>query len=151
MLPVCYLELQSRPLLLTYQTMSQSPGFEGLTLSFDTIRSVFDKSSENAWWYTEKERQGQKSSNKNCQCSYCQARKLVVPMASLYLFREPLIITPNQNFVVFYWKSYVTEVLKAWKQDGDVHLDKVILPEKMLKVNLLDYQQWMTTYTGHMS
>src|ERR1700677_1825320 len=50
--------------------------------------------------------------------------KLVVP--SLYLLGNPDCYT-NQNFVVFYWKSYVTEVLKAWKQDGDVQSDKVIL------------------------
>jgi hypothetical protein len=48
------------------------------------------------------------------------------PMASLYLLGNPDHYT-NQNFVVFYWKSYVTEVLKAWKQDSDVHSDKVIL------------------------
>jgi hypothetical protein len=48
------------------------------------------------------------------------------PMASLYLLGNPDHYT-NQNFVVFYWKSYVTEVLKAWKQDGDVQSDKVIL------------------------
>src|ERR1700677_4888162 len=48
------------------------------------------------------------------------------PMASLYLLGNPDHYT-NQNFVVFYWKSYVTEVLKAWKQDSDVQSDKVIL------------------------
>ena len=48
------------------------------------------------------------------------------PMASLYLLGNPDHYT-NQNFVVFYWKSYVAEVLKAWKQDSDVQSDKVIL------------------------
>src|SRR5882762_4844619 len=48
------------------------------------------------------------------------------PMASLYLLGNPDHYT-DKNFVVFYWKSYVTEVLKAWKQDGDVQSDKVIL------------------------
>ena len=33
----------------------------------------------------------------------------------------------NQNFVVFYWKSYVAEVLKEWNQDNDVQSDQVIL------------------------
>jgi len=47
-------------------------------------------------------------------------------MASLYLLGNPDHYT-NQNFVVFYWKSYVTEVSKAWKQDSDVQSDKVIL------------------------
>src|SRR6202453_901420 len=48
------------------------------------------------------------------------------PMASLYLLWNPDHYT-DQNFIVFYWKSYVTEVLKAWKQDSDVQSDKVIL------------------------
>src|SRR5882762_2555918 len=52
------------------------------------------------------------------------SRRLVV--ASLYLLGNPDHYT-DQNFVVFYWKSYVTEVLKAWKQDSDVQSDKVIL------------------------
>ena len=34
------------------------------------------------------------------------------------------VTKPNLNL---YWKSYVTEVLKAWKQDGEVLPDKVIL------------------------
>jgi hypothetical protein len=47
-------------------------------------------------------------------------------MASLYLLGNPDHYT-NQNFVVFYWKSYVAEVLRGWKQDNDVQSDKVIL------------------------
>ena len=47
-------------------------------------------------------------------------------MASLYLLGNPDHYT-NHKFVVFYWKSYVTEVLKAWKQNSDVQSDKVIL------------------------
>jgi len=46
------------------------------------------------------------------------------PMASLYLLGNPDHYT-NRDFVVFYWKSYVAEVLKAWKEDGDVQSDKV--------------------------
>ena len=48
------------------------------------------------------------------------------PMASLYLLGNPDHYT-NQNFVVFYWKSYVTEVLKSWNQDNDLQSDKIIL------------------------
>ena len=44
----------------------------------------------------------------------------------MYLLRNPDHYT-NQDFIVFYWKSYVTEVLKPWKQDSDVESDKVIL------------------------
>jgi hypothetical protein len=48
------------------------------------------------------------------------------PMASLYLLGNPDHYT-NQNLVVFYWKSYVTEVLKSWNQDSDWQSDKIIL------------------------
>ena len=48
------------------------------------------------------------------------------PMASLYLLGNPDHYT-NQYFVVFYWKSYVAEVLKAWKPGSEVQSDKVIL------------------------
>src|ERR1700721_3972224 len=58
----------------------------------------------------------------------CLTAKLEIggPMASLYLLGNSDHYA-DQNFVVFYWKSYVTEVLKAWKQDSDVKSDKVIL------------------------
>ena len=48
------------------------------------------------------------------------------PMASLYLLENPDHYT-NQNFVIFYWKRYITEVLKRWKEDKDVQSDQVIL------------------------
>src|ERR1700677_1972578 len=48
------------------------------------------------------------------------------PMVFLYLLGNPDHFT-NQKFIVFYWQSYVTEVLKAWKQNSDVQSDKVIL------------------------
>jgi len=44
----------------------------------------------------------------------------------LYLLGNPDHYTKSK-FVVFYWKSYVAEVLKGWKQDSDVQPDKVIL------------------------
>jgi hypothetical protein len=48
------------------------------------------------------------------------------PMASLYLLGNSDHYT-NQDFIVFYWKSYVTEVLKAWKHNTEVQPDRVIL------------------------
>jgi len=41
-------------------------------------------------------------------------------------FRKPRSLR-QQKFVVFYWKGYVTKVLKSWKQESDVQSDKVIL------------------------
>lgn len=46
-------------------------------------------------------------------------------MGFLYLLDNPDHYT-NQNFVLFYWKSYITGI-KSWKQNSDVHPDKVIL------------------------
>jgi len=91
----------------------------------NTIRSIFDKSSK-CLVVHRKGKTRPESSNKNCQCpSYCQARNwrsygILVP------FREPWSLH-QPKFCCIYWKSYVTEVLKAWKQDGDVQSDKVIL------------------------
>ncbi|KAJ7201451.1 hypothetical protein C8J57DRAFT_981814, partial [Mycena rebaudengoi] len=38
------------------------------------------------------------------------------PMASMYLLGNPDHYT-NLNFKVFYWKSYVNEVLKSWREE----------------------------------
>ena len=49
------------------------------------------------------------------------------PMASLYLLGNPDHYT-DHDFVVFYWKSYVTEVLRAWKEEKDQdHTEKIML------------------------
>jgi len=80
------------------------PGLKTYTI-FDTIRSVFDKSSEMLGGTQKKERQGQKSSNKIVNALTAKL-EIGGPMASLYLLGNPDHYT-NQNFVVFYWKSYV--------------------------------------------
>ncbi|KAJ7270312.1 hypothetical protein C8J57DRAFT_1013030, partial [Mycena rebaudengoi] len=40
------------------------------------------------------------------------------PMASLYLLGNQDHYT-NLDFKVFYWKSYVNEVMKGWKSETD--------------------------------
>jgi len=50
---------------------------------FDTIRSVFAKSSEMLGRYTEKEDKGQEFFNKNLSTAYCQVKEIGDPMASL--------------------------------------------------------------------
>ena len=54
--------------------------------------------------------------------------KMVIgsPMVSLYLLGN-LDPYTNQDFVVFYWKGYVAEVLKAWRHPGDTESDKLIV------------------------
>ena len=49
------------------------------------------------------------------------------PMASLYLLENPDYYT-DHDFVVFFWKSYVAEVLRAWKKEEDQdHAEKIML------------------------
>src|ERR1700676_2989357 len=100
------------------------PGLKTYTI-FDTIRSVFDRSSEMLGGTQERK---DKARSLLTKIVNALTAKLEIggPMASLYLLGNPDHYT-NQNFIVFYWKSYVTEVFKAWKQDGDVQSDKVIL------------------------
>src|ERR1700728_1611209 len=100
------------------------PGLKTYTI-FDTIRSVFDKSSE---MLAGAQKGKDKARSLLTKIVNALTAKLEIggPMASLYLLGNPDHYT-NQKFVVFYWKSYVTAVLKAWKQDSDVQSDKVIL------------------------
>jgi hypothetical protein len=96
------------------------PGLKTYTI-FDTIRSVFDKSSEMLGG-TQKRKDKARSLLTKIVNALTTKLEIGGPMASLYLLRNPDHYT-NQNLVVFYWKSYVTEILKAWKQDGDVQVN----------------------------
>src|SRR6202167_2941684 len=100
------------------------PGLKTYTI-FDTIRSVFDKSSEMLGG-TQKRKDKARSLLTKIVNALTAKLEIGGPMASLYLLGNPDHYT-NQNFVVFYWKSYVAEVLKAWKQDSNIQSDKVVL------------------------
>jgi hypothetical protein len=100
------------------------PGLKTYTI-FDTIRSVFDKNSEMLGG-TQKRKDKARSLLTKIVNALTAKLEIGGPMASLYLLGNPDHYT-NKKFVVFYWKSYVTEVLKAWKEGGDVQSDKVIL------------------------
>jgi hypothetical protein len=93
--------------ILDYVT---KPGLKTYTI-FDTIRSVFDKSSE-MFDGTQKRKDKARSLLTKIVNALTAKLEIGGPMASLYLLENPDHYT-NQNFVVFYWKSYVTEVLKA--------------------------------------
>jgi hypothetical protein len=100
------------------------PGLKTYTI-FDTIRSVFYKSSEMLGG-TQKRKDKARSILTKIVNALTAKLEIGAPIASLYLLGNPDHYT-NQNFVVFYWKSYVTEVLKAWKQDSNAQSDKVVL------------------------
>jgi hypothetical protein len=100
------------------------PGLKTYTI-FDTIRSVFDRNSEMLGGTQARK---DKARTLLTQIVNSLTAKLEIggPMASLYLLGNPDHYT-NQNFIVCYWKSYVTEVLRAWRQDDDIQKDKVCL------------------------
>jgi hypothetical protein len=100
------------------------PGLKTYTV-FDTIRSVFDRCSEMLGG-TQKRKDKARSLITKIVNALTAKLEIGGPMASLYLLGNPDHYT-NQNFVVFYWKSYVAEVLKGWKEDNNVQSDKVIL------------------------
>ena len=86
------------------------PGLKTYTI-FDTIRSVFDKNSEMLGG-TQKQKDKARSLITKIVNSLTAKLEIGGPMASLYLLGNPDHYT-NHDFVVFYWKGYVTEVLKA--------------------------------------
>jgi hypothetical protein len=100
------------------------PGLKTYTI-FDTIRSVFDRNSEMLGG-TQKRKDKARSIITKIVNALTTKLEIGGPMASLYLLGNPDHYT-NQKLVVFYWKSYVAEVLKTWKQDSDVQSDKVVL------------------------
>jgi hypothetical protein len=73
---------------------------------FDTIRSVFDKSSEMLGG-TQKRKNKARSLLTKIVNALTAKLEIGGPMASLYLLGYPDHYT-NQNFVVFYWQSYCT-------------------------------------------
>jgi len=85
------------------------PGLKTYTI-FDTIRSVFDKNSEMLGG-TQK-RQDKARSLITKIVNSLTAKLEIVSYGISVSFRNPDHYT-NQKFVVFYWKGYVTEVLKA--------------------------------------
>ena len=100
------------------------PGLKTYTI-FDTIRSVFDRNSEMLGG-TQTRKDKARSLLTKIVNALTAKLEIGGPMASLYLLGNPDHYT-NHNFVVFYWKSYVAEVLKVWKQDSDNQTDKIIL------------------------
>ena len=83
------------------------PGLKTYTI-FDTIRSVFDKNSEMIAG-TQKRKDKARSLITKIVNALTAKLEIGGPMASLYLLGNPDHYT-NQKFVVFYWKSYVTEI-----------------------------------------
>jgi hypothetical protein len=84
---------------------------------FDIIKSVFDKSSEMLGGTQQRKDKVRHLITKIVNTLTAKL-EIGCPIESLYLLRNPNHYT-NQNCVIFYWKSYITDVLKAWKQCDD--------------------------------
>src|SRR6266436_873786 len=102
------------------------PGLKTYTI-FDTIRSVFDKSSE---MLGGSQKRKEKARRLITQTVNCLTAKMEIggPMASLYLLGNPDHYTSHE-FVPVYWKNYVREVLKSWRSEEDL---EEIIPEKLV-------------------
>jgi hypothetical protein len=100
------------------------PGLKTYTI-FDTIRNVFNRNSEMLGG-TQKRKDKARSLITKIVNALTAKLEIGGPMASLYILGNPDHYT-DQNFVVFYWKSYVAEVLNAWRKDDEVQTDKVML------------------------
>ena len=101
------------------------PGLKTYSI-FDTITSVFARNSEMIEGNAARKEQARVLITQIVN-SMTPKMEIGGPMASLYLVGNPDHYT-DHDFVVFYWKSYVTEVLRAWKKEEDQdHAEKIML------------------------
>ena len=98
---------------------------------FDTIKSIFDKNSEMIGGDKSRQEKARQIITKVVN-ALTTKMEICGPMASLYLLGNPDHYT-SHKFIIFYWKSYVAEVLNAWKDATDIvpeankHSQKVVL------------------------
>jgi len=97
--PVYLSGTASRPLLLTYQTMSPKPGLKTYII-FDTIRSVLLRVLKMLVVHTKRKDKARSLLTKIVNALTDKLE--MVSMASLYLLGNPDITLTD--FVVFYWK-----------------------------------------------
>jgi hypothetical protein len=92
---------------------------------FDAICNVFNRNSEMIGGTLKRK---EKARNLLIQIVNSLTAKMEIgaPMASLYLLGNPDHYT-NYEFVVFYWRSYVNEVLKSWKTNDNPDKQKVVI------------------------
>jgi hypothetical protein len=88
---------------------------------FDTIRTVFDRNSELIGGGQKRQ---EKARRVLTQIVNALTAKIEIggPMAAMYLLKHPDHYT-NQQFKIFYWKSYVREVRSAWSEVPQVELE----------------------------
>ena len=118
------------------------PGLKN-NIILNTITSVIVKNSEMLGGMHEKKYKARSLSTKIVNALTAKL-EIGSPIAFLYLLGNPYHYT-NQNYA-YSTGRVMSQVLKAWKQNSDVHSDKV----NLLK-NELDYWQWMLTYTDYIN
>jgi hypothetical protein len=92
---------------------------------FDAIRGIFDRNSEMIGGNLARKEKA-RSLLTQIVNNLTAKMEIGAPMACLYLLGNPDHYT-NHKFVVFYWKNYVSEVLRSWRTDNTVENEKVIL------------------------
>jgi hypothetical protein len=100
------------------------PGLKTYSI-FDVICNVFNRNSEMIGG-TLKRKERARTLLIQIVNSLTAKMEIGAPMASLYLLGNPDHYT-NYEFVVLYWRSYVNEVLKSWKNDDNIDKEKVVI------------------------
>jgi hypothetical protein len=95
------------------------PGLKTYSI-FDIIRSVFDKNSEMIGSDIKRKEKVRKIFTQVVN-SLMAKSETGSPMASLYVLGNPDHYT-NFIFIPFYWRSYVKEVLNAWKEEDSCEI-----------------------------
>jgi hypothetical protein len=116
------------------------PGLKTYSI-FDTIKNVFNKNSE---MLNSSMKHKEKARRLITQIINSLTAKIEIggPMATLYLLGNPDHYV-SHKFVTFYWKNYVREVMKAWKSEEEMDIDK---PEKVVVI-----QERKNKYVGFSS
>jgi hypothetical protein len=110
------------------------PGLKTHTI-FETISSVFTRCSN---MLNGSQKRIEKARQLITKIVNALTAKMEIggPFASLYLLGNPDHYT-SHKFVTVYWKSFVSEVSKAWKSPDDMNVDDP--PEKLLLRKVKDH------------
>ena len=107
---------------------------------FDVVKSIFDNNSEMIGGDLKRKEKVRKIFTQVVN-SLTAKMEIGSPMASLYVLGNPDHYT-GHDFIPFYWKSYVREVLNAWPEErssdglADIHQisDKVVINKNEGKI-----------------
>ena len=85
---------------------------------FQSVQNVFERNEELLGGQKNKKEKARSLITKMVN-ALTAASEIGGPMASMYLLKHPDHYT-SHKFRVFYWRSFVTEVMQAWTDSGDI-------------------------------